>query len=279
MAEFFNTIKNSILQFTFLDVIDILLVAAIIYGLLKITSKTRAIQVLKGLGVFIIAAQICELAGLTTVTWLLDAVISAGAILIVILFQQEIRRALEKIGRGKIFDLSFSNEAGDDSKTIEEIERAVLNMSIRKTGALMVFENKTGLRDVIESGTILEAMISSELIENIFFPNSPMHDGAMILRGEKVVAAGCFLPLSDNRQIGSELGTRHRAALGISELSDATVIIVSEETGVISMAHEGTLSRYIDRKALRKILTDIFVGKQRSTRIAVGKNKRKGAKK
>jgi len=270
LEEFFDVIKNSIAQFTYYDLFDILLVTAIIYGLLKITSRTRAIQVLKGLGVIIVAAQICELIGLPTVTWLLNYVINAGAVLLVILFQPEIRRALERIGRGRIFDMAFTSSAenGDEDKRIEEIERAILNMSIRKIGALIVFENKTGLRDVIESGIMLNAAVSSELIENIFFPNSPMHDGAMILKDDKIVAAGCFLPLSDNKQLSSELGTRHRAALGISELSDSVVLLVSEETGVISMAHEGTLIRYIDRKSLRKILADLYLGKrERSTSI------------
>ena len=154
--------------------------------------------------------------------------------------------------------MPFSVEEDAAHPHIEEIERAVLNMSIRKIGALMVFERKTGMKDVIESGNLLNARISSQLIENIFFPNSPMHDGAMILRGDKIVAAGCFLPLSDNKQISSELGTRHRAALGISELSDAYILIVSEETGVISLAHEGTITRYLDRKALHAILERIY---------------------
>ena len=268
MQEFFEVIKNSILQFTWLDILDVLLVATLIYGLLKITSHTRAMQVLKGLGIIIVLAQFCELIGLSAVTWLLNYVINAGAVFLVILFQPELRRGLEKIGRGKIFDIAQlgGSENGDEVKLIEEIERAVL--SIRKIGALMVFERKTGLRDVIESGTTLDAKISSELIENVFFPNSPMHDGAMILKNDKVVAAGCFLPLSDNKQISSELGTRHRAALGISEISDSIVLIVSEETGVISKAHEGTITRYIDRKALREILTDIFLGsKEKSVSI------------
>lgn len=180
--------------------------------------------------------------------------------MLVIIFQPEIRRALEKIGTGKIFELGFSESKSESEDVIAEIERAILNMSIRKIGALIVFEKKTGMREVIESGTSIGARISSELVENIFFPNSPLHDGAMIINGDKLVAAGCFLPLSDDKTISSELGTRHRAALGISEISDAVVLIVSEETGVISKAFEGTITRYIDRKALRKILEDIYAG-------------------
>ena len=258
MDNLIYAIKNSILQFQFVDAIDILLVAVLIYYLLKITVKTRAIQVIKGLVVLIVAAQICEFVGFTTITWLLQSIVGAGAVLLVIIFQPEIRRALEKIGTGKIFDMNFSAPHTDYEDVITEIERAILNMSIRKIGALIVFEKKTGMREVIESGTTLDARISSEMIENVFFPNSPLHDGAMIIKEDKIKAAGCFLPLSDNKTISSELGTRHRAALGISEISDAVVLIVSEETGVISKAFEGTITRYIDRKALRKALEDIY---------------------
>ncbi|MBQ9941497.1 MAG: diadenylate cyclase CdaA [Christensenellaceae bacterium] len=267
MQDLFNNIKNSILQFTLLDLFDILLVAALIYGLLKVTSRTRAIQVLKGLGLIIVAAQVCELIGLTGITWLLNYVINAGAVLLVILFQPEIRRALEKLGRGRVFDLSVGSDVSDMTAELEEVERAILDMSIRKIGALMVFEKKTGLQEVIETGTILEAQISAQLIENVFFPNSPLHDGAMIIKKDRIVAAGCFLPLSDNKQISDELGTRHRAALGVSEVSDSIVLIVSEETGVISVAHEGTITRYIDNKALRRVLSDIFEGGQKSESI------------
>ena len=258
MDNLIYAITNSILQFQFVDAIDILLVAILIYYLLKITVKTRAIQVIKGLAVLIVAAQICEFIGFTTITWLLQSIVGAGAVLLVIIFQPEIRRALEKIGTGRIFDMSFNAPHTDSEDVIVEIERAILNMSIRKIGALIVFEKKTGMREVIESGTTVEAKISSELIENIFFPNSPLHDGAMIIKEDRIVASGCFLPLSDNKAISSELGTRHRAALGISEISDAVVLIVSEETGVISKAYEGTITRYIDRKALRKALEDIY---------------------
>ncbi len=280
MAEFLQILKNSTLRFTVLDAIDIILVAAIIYGLLKLTSGTRASQVVKGLGVFVVLAQICKMVGLSAVSWLLSSFIDAGVVIVVIIFQPEIRRALERMGRGKIFDIALNlnrDSTADHEEVIEEIERAVLNMSKRKIGALMVFEAKTGLKDVIESGRIINAGISSELIENIFFPNAPMHDGAMILRGEKIVAAGCFLPLSDNKNLPSELGTRHRAALGISELSDAHVIIVSEETGVISLAHEGTMTRYLDIRSLHSVLQEIYGAKRRmSKRIGADKESGRG---
>lgn len=260
MESIFYAIKNSILQFQFVDAIDIILVSILVYYLLKITVKTRASQVLKGLVVLIVAAQVCDFIGFTSITFILQSIVGAGAVIIAIVFQPEIRRALEKLGTGRLFDIGHSENNTYNSDVIVEIERAILNMSIRKIGALIVFEKKTGMRDIIETGTDIEANISSELIENIFFPNSPLHDGAMIIKDDKITAAGCFLPLSDNKAISSELGTRHRAALGISEISDSVVLIVSEETGVISKAFEGTITRYIDRKSLRKTLEDIYSG-------------------
>ena len=253
LKEIFEKIANNNLNFTILDAIDILLVAMAIYGLLKLTSKTRASQVLKGLGIFLVLAQVCKLIGLSAMSWALNMLIDSGVMISVIIFQPEIRRALEHVGRNKFFSMVAGSEVQDYSREIEEIERAVLDMSKHKVGALIVFENKTGLNDVIESGHVVDARITSELLENIFFHNAPLHDGAMIIKGNRIVAAGCFLPLSDNRNLSSELGTRHRAALGISEISDAQVLVVSEETGVISLAHEGTLTRYLDIKALHRI--------------------------
>lgn len=277
LADFFETIKTGVLRFTIGDAIDILLIAIIIYSLLKVTSGTRASQVLKGLGAFILLAWLCDLLGLSAISWLLGSFVNAGILLVVIIFQPELRRALEQMGRGKFFDINFNlNNQEPGGFEIKELEDAILSMSKSKTGALMVFENKTGLKDVIESGKVLNAQVSTELIENIFFPNSPLHDGAMIIEGRTIVAAGCFLPLSDNKDLSSELGTRHRAALGISEVSDAKVIIVSEETGVISLASEGTLTRYLDRKALREALEEIYgVRGQNSKRIRIINHKSK----
>jgi diadenylate cyclase len=267
VGDILQSIRISIGEFGVKDAIDILLVTFIIYGLLIITRKTRAIQVLKGLGVFLLFALICQWIGLTAVSALLNYVIEAGAVIIVVIFQPEIRKALERIGRGRFFGIGFDNNmVSEDTKDIENIERAILNLSIRKIGALMVFERKTGLKDIIESGTTLDARISSELIENIFVPNSPMHDGAMILKNNRIVAAGCFLPLSNNPNLSSDLGTRHRAGLGMSEMSDAVIIIVSEETGIISKAHDGVLSRYIDRKALRGILNELYASPETASK-------------
>lgn len=261
MTDIWSPLKNSLMAFNWADAIDIIIVALILYWLIKLFSKTRAIRVLIGLGVILILARVFVALGLQTTTWLMNAVISAGAVAIVILFQPEIRRALEALGRGKIFSFATKSriEVQNAEHIIEEISRAVLNMSKQKVGAILVFERKTGLADVLDSGTVLDADISSELIENIFYPNTPLHDGAMILRDDCIVAAGCFLPLSDNKQVAQELGTRHRASLGISEVSDAYVIVVSEEKGIISFAYDGVLKRYIDAKALKEILGELYM--------------------
>lgn len=273
MEQLFDAIKNSIADFGILDVIDILLLAFVIYWLLKLTSKTRAMQVLKGLGVILIAAWITEFLGLVGITWLLNYVLTAGVLLIVIIFQPELRRALARIGRGRI-DLT-SSQSALAQENVDGVLHAILNLSKGRVGALIVFERKTGLKDVIESGTIIGATISSELIENLFYSGSPLHDGAVIIREGVIEAAGCFLPLSENKQIGQELGTRHRAALGVSEVSDSVTFVVSEETGVISVAQDGKLIRYLDSKAIKDILEEIYMIKQ-TTKNKGLRLKRKG---
>ncbi len=261
MIDFWEPLRNSIMAFGWRDVVDILIVAVILYWLIKLLAKTRAIRVLIGLGVILILARVFVAMGLETAKWLMNAIIPAGAVMIVILFQPEFRRALETLGRGKIFNFASKSqvELQNAAKIVEEISRAVLSMSKQKVGAILVFERKTGLADVLDSGTVLDADISSELIENIFYPNTPLHDGAMILRDDRIVAAGCFLPLSDNKQVAQELGTRHRASLGVSEVSDAYVLVVSEEKGIISFAYDGVLRRYIDAKALKEILSELYM--------------------
>lgn len=278
MADFFEMIKNSLAFFNIRDLIDIIIVALMIYGILKITSKTRAIQVLKGLGIIFIVSRISELLRLQALTWLLNYVINSGAIVLVILFQPELRRALERIGRGKLFYIN-DDAVEHAASSVEAMSKALLNLSKAQIGALVVFEQNVGLSDVIESGTILNAEVSSELIENIFQPNTPLHDGAMIVRGTTITAAGCFLPLSDSKNLEKDLGTRHRAALGISEVSDSITIVVSEETGIISMAQDGKLNRYVDAKKLKAVLEDIFFRKNTGRQIPLPKIKKKRGKK
>ncbi len=237
------------------DVADILIVAVIIYYLLMMTRQTRASAVLKGLVLLLVATFVSDLLGLTALNWLLMSVVNNGAVVLVILFQPELRKALEQIGRGAIRERATGSES---AQIVSEITHCMLNLSRRRVGALIVIEQRIGLKDVVETGTTLNSEISSALLENIFEPNTPLHDGAMIIKENRVVAAGCFLPLSDNILIDRKLGTRHRAALGMSERSDAIIIVVSEETGVISYAKEGNLHRYLDSRALRELLEQVY---------------------
>jgi diadenylate cyclase len=271
MEKFLRTILQTTLdffkatwaQFTFVDAVDILIVTVVIYQLLKLTRETRAQQVVKGFGVLIVAAQICSLLHLTAISWLLNFVVNAGAIVLVILFQPELRQALERIGRGKIFEKSsFIATEGNHVWAVDEIVRAMQNLVMNKTGALVVIQQKSPLGDILKSGTRIEARVSSALIENIFVPNTPLHDGAVVIQGGSLLAAGCFLPMTSNPDISQTLGTRHRAALGMSENSDALVIVASEETGIISVAQEGKLIRYLDGGGLRSILMSVYAPEQ-----------------
>lgn len=264
MKEFFVNLfdmvsSNIVVDFVWQDFLDIFIVTVLIYQLLKITRSTRAYKVLKGIGILLGASVLSSLLGLPMMNWLLGSVLSSGLILVLILFQPELRRMLEKLGRGKLFDLAIKEGMETDyAQTVSELLRAVQNLSKRKVGALMVFQRASNLEDVVQTGTPLDAQISSMLIENIFEPNTPLHDGALIIQKNRMVAAGCFLPLSENIQVDRKLGTRHRAALGISEHTDALVIVVSEETGVISYATGGSLHRYLDLRALREILEQLY---------------------
>ncbi len=272
MIDFIEQIRISIMQFSAKDVVDILIVAFVMYILIKMLAKTRAVRALIGLGVVLVLARVFQLLNLQTVTWLLSLILNAGAILIVVLFQPEIRRALERIGRGNLFLNSHSRAANADD-VISEFSQAILSMAKHTVGAIIVFERKAGLSDVLDSGIMINAIASQELIENIFYPNTPLHDGAMIVRDGKITAAGCFLPLSDNRHINSELGTRHRAALGVSEISDAYVFVVSEERGTISFAYDGNLEQNLTPVQLKNHLSSLFIAVDEEE-----KKKKKGAK-
>ena len=240
------------------DIADILVVAAIIYKLLMLTRDTRGSAVLKGLLLLLVLVGVSNLVGLTALNWLLTAVLNNGPIVLVILFQPEIRKALEQIGRGARIDMKRDDASQEAGKMIDEIVRCMLNLSRRRVGALIVFEGKTGLQDVIENGIALDSQISAGLLENIFEPNTPLHDGAVVIRGHRIMSAASFLTLTD-ASISHDLGTRHRAALGVSETTDATVLVVSEETGIISMARGGKLMRHLDQKALRTILEGMYM--------------------
>lgn len=241
-SKIIDIVSSGFMQFGIRDAIDIAIVAFLIYKLLVLTKETRAMQVIKGVGILFIAASIAELFRLTSINWLLNQVILAGTIALVVLFQPELRRALEQIGRGNLFKRSSGSANAETEQCIRDLVASMKNMAGQKIGALILIEEKTGLGDITSTGTKIDALVSSALIENIFVPNTPLHDGATIIRGTRIVASGCFLPLSDNNTISRQLGTRHRAALGVSEVSDCHAFVVSEETGVISVAHDGRLT-------------------------------------
>lgn len=240
------------------DIIDILLVSYVIYKLLLLVRGTRAIQLLKGIMVIVIAWLLSTYFELETLQWLMSQAFTYGVLAIIIIFQPELRRALEKLGSGNFFTRPVHPEEEALTQMVDEIIKAASYLSKRRIGALMVIERNTGLTDYVESGTQLDAVISSELLINIFIPNTPLHDGAVIIRKEQIVAAGCYLPLSENPYISKELGTRHRAAIGLTEISDAVSVVVSEETGHISVSINGQIERGLTEESLKhKLIAEL----------------------
>ncbi len=259
-------------------IVDVAIVAYALYKLMLLIRETRAEQVLKGLAILLFATWMSNILNLSTVHMILRNTAQLGVIALLIVFQPELRRALEQIGRGRIFDkVMFTQNDEDVTEVIENIVGAVQNLSSSRTGALIVIERKTGLNDVVETGVRLDARLTRELLENIFVPNTPLHDGAVIVRESRIVAAGCFLPLTENPNLSKQLGTRHRAALGISEASDALAIIVSEETGIVSIASDGKLTRYLDAEGLRGILEKIYVKEKELKPFSLIKRRSKDA--
>ncbi|MDQ2087346.1 diadenylate cyclase CdaA [Herbivorax sp. ANBcel31] len=243
--------------------IDVGIVSYVIYKIIKLVKETRAWQLLKGVLVIIIASWLSEVLGFKTIAFILRITIQYMAIALVVLFQPELRRGLEKIGRSKFRKIFLFEEEADTIKVralIEEIIKAVTSMAKTYTGALIVIERETKIGEIVNSGIQIDASVTSELLANIFSPNTPLHDGAVVIRENEIKAAACFLPLTENPNISNDLGTRHRAALGITEVSDSIVIVVSEESGKISVALNGGLTRNLTsdnlRKALNKNLLD-----------------------
>ena len=253
------------------DVLDVVLVSFVIYQLMKLFIHTRADSVLKGFCVLLLLTWLSEVMQFNAMNWLMLQILNTGAVLLVVLFQPELRKGLDRIGRSRFWSVFYSvtqNEQ-DAKRDAEELALALGNLAKRKVGALVVLEGESGLEDVCQTGTRIDAEISAPLIENIFEPNTPLHDGAVIIRKRRIVAAACILPLSDDTSISRDLGTRHRAALGTSETTDCITLIVSEETGIISMARDGRLSRYMDHNALIKLLMNQFAPADPSSLKAV----------
>lgn len=231
------------------DIIDVLIVSYIIYKVLNMVRGTRAVQLLKGILVLVLIWAFSTILDLYTLKWLMNQIYTFGVFAIFIIFQPELRRGLEQLGRGKFFGRGAVNDE-EVSKLIGEVIKAVNYLSQRKIGALIVFERATGLNEYTESGIAMRSMVSSELLINIFIPNTPLHDGALIMQGNQIAAAACYLPLSENPFISKELGTRHRAAIGISEVADSVSVVVSEETGQVSLSINGQIVRDIKEESL-----------------------------
>ena len=266
--EIFNSILSIIKTIQLRDIVDILAIALLIFGLFKLIQETRAVQLLKGVIMLLIVYFLSSLFGLVMLSSLLRTFFEAAVVVIAIIFQPEIRKALEQMGRNntykKYIKIFTKHHKGDEWKKaveksiVDAADTAVL-FSRSKTGALLVFERETMLSDIAPTGTIIDAETSVALFGNIFFNKAPLHDGASIIRDGKLFAAGCILPLTSNRNVDINLGTRHRAGLGISEQSDAVVLIVSEETGVISLAVNGILLREFTREELIKKLEQFLI--------------------
>ena len=258
IIDVIDVIVNSVKNIKLSSILDILVVSYIFYKSYILIKETRAEQLLKGIIFIIILIPISKLLNLEMLYWILSNTITIGVLSLIIIFQPEIRRALEHIGRSAFNDKHILEDEETMEKVITEIVNAVYNLSKSKTGALIVIERLTGLGETINTGVKLDALVSSALLENIFVVNTPLHDGATIIRNDRIVSAGCFLPLTSNNNLNKTLGTRHRAAIGLSENSDGIIIVVSEETGVISLAVNGNLTRNYDKDKLKDILIRII---------------------
>ncbi|WP_018131479.1 diadenylate cyclase CdaA [Effusibacillus pohliae] len=257
-------------QFKITDALDILIVAFVLYRMILLIRGTRAVQLLKGVFVILLMTGISSYLNLRALNWILDKTLTIGLFAIPVVFQPELRRALEQLGRGGFFSRSFvlpktQEDEADVRRIINELVKAASVLSKNKIGGLIVIERETGIADVMETGIPIEALVSAELLINIFIPNTPLHDGAVVIRGNRIVTANTYLPLSDDPNLEQELGTRHRAAIGITENSDAISIVVSEEKGYVSLAVNGKIIRNIDDQTLRQMLTSHLMPQKTGT--------------
>ncbi|MDR1101833.1 MAG: diadenylate cyclase CdaA [Clostridiales bacterium] len=251
---------SDLLIFRFQDVIDIIVVACLVYGLAHLIKDTRAELLIKGIAILIIIQQISQITGLYTVTYILQGTMQVGIVAIVVVFQPELRRGLERMGSsrfGRFFMMDPTLGTESAKTTVSGICEAVNFLSQHRIGSLIVMERRNKIGDIIRTGVMMNSLVSSELLVNIFSQNTPLHDGAVVIRDNRIMAAACLLPLTSNQNLSTELGTRHRAALGISETSDSVVVVTSEETGTISIAINGALTRNLTISSLEKALLRI----------------------
>ena len=246
------------------DLADILIVAAILYKLYEMLQDTRAIALVKGLLILLALTLVSDWLSLNVIHWLLQKVVTLLFVALPIVFQPELRRTLEHLGQGHFLGRSVYLDADEARSVINDIARAVKTLSATKTGALLVIERNIGLNDVSATGVRIDGLITTDFLLNVFIPNTPLHDGAAVIRGKRLVAAGCLLPLTENRALPTELGTRHRAAIGLSEQCDALIVVVSEETGTISVVENGHIMRHLDSDTLKNLLAPAFAASQRT---------------
>lgn len=264
LEQFFDYAIKFIRLLRIADIADILIVAVAVYYFIMAIRGTRAVQLVKGILVIIVVYMLSTILRLHTLNYILSAIVTVAMFGVLVIFQPELRNLLERVGRLKIgsfigvaFDVTDERELLEN--VIDQITIAATDMSKERTGALIVIERRTRLGEYMNSGTLINADVTSELLKNIFVPNTPLHDGAVIIRGNKIITAGCVLPLTANTNLSTEIGTRHRAALGLSEASDAVIVIVSEETGKISIALKGSLTRNMTDVTLKKALTKLLI--------------------
>ncbi|MBR5337140.1 MAG: diadenylate cyclase CdaA [Lachnospiraceae bacterium] len=283
VTSFFKRIQQlfEIPRFTFIDFVEVLIIAFLVYQIVRFVRSTRAWNLFKGIAVVLVFALFAAIFRMNTILWLLAKGFNVGIIALVIVFQPELRNVLERLGRKNFLailtniDWQRGTTKRFSDKTINELVRAVFDMAEDKTGALIVVERDTQLVEYTRTGIDMDSLISSQLLLNIFEHNTPLHDGAIVVRGDRIVSATCYLPLSDNLSINKDLGTRHRAALGVSEVSDALTIVVSEETGVVSVAENGRLSRELTPESLKELLKGMQNKGTEDDKMSIFKGRRK----
>ncbi|ASS37532.1 diadenylate cyclase CdaA [Mogibacterium pumilum] len=276
-----SSIQSIISNFRLEDALDIAIVSYIVYKMIGFIRETRAMQLIRGLVIIVVAFFISDIFNLYLLNWLLKSLFTMGLFAVVVLFQPELRRALEQVGRKNLMNTnSFRNiDKNKAVETVDALVSAIDDFSATRTGALIAIERDTMLNDIIETGVVVDAEISIRLLGNLFYEGSPLHDGGVIIRGARIHAASCVFPLTEKKNIGRNLGTRHRAGVGLSEVCDALIIIVSEETGVVSIAEDGKIRRFVDLKTIEKMLLNMYLPSDRGMYGKVAKLvRRKGGK-
>ena len=276
-----SSIQSIMSNFRPEDALDIAIVSYIVYKMIGFIRETRAMQLIRGLVIIIVAFFVSDIFNLYLLNWLLKSLFTMGLYAVVVLFQPELRRALEQVGRKNLMNTnSFRNiDKNKAVETVDALVSAIDDFSATRTGALIAIERETMLNDIIETGVVVDAEISIRLLGNLFYEGSPLHDGGVIIRGARIHAASCVFPLTEKKNIGRNLGTRHRAGVGLSEVCDALIIIVSEETGVVSIAEDGKIRRFVDLKTIEKMLLNMYLPSERGMYDRVAKLvRRKGGK-